>query len=151
MLNSLKILEELNRLLVEKFPNCKAVYIDLVPQDFDRPSFLIEAVTSEQHTVNAGTVEQTDYFTITAFDVVGERYETSALRLMELQQEVLNLFREGFLRVDGRAPKIKASSGGRNYDRAFVDVQLTYTEQRLPDAPPLPTMETVITKIREEN
>lgn len=131
-------------------PECKKIYIDLVPQNYERPSILIELVTSKRDDVNALTVRETDFFTMTIYDEVGERYESSSRRLMELQQRTLDIFRAGYLRVDGRAPLVKASGGGRDFDRAYVDVQITYTEQRLPDAAPLPLMEQIETKIEGE-
>ncbi|MEG0273265.1 MAG: hypothetical protein RR639_04315 [Hydrogenoanaerobacterium sp.] len=150
LLCSTSVLDEINRRIVAAFPECKNVYIDLAPQEFLRPAFLIELIKTDCKDVNLNTVKHTDYFLITAFDIVDERYETQTLRLMGTQQRLIGIFADGFLRLEGRAPKVQATSGGRDFDRTYVDVQISYSEQRTADKKPLPIMENLKTKIREE-
>jgi len=149
MINGMKIMDEINRLLVKKYPN-HTVYLDLCPKNFDRPSFLIELVTINRRPINSRTIEETVYFTITCFDEVDKYSHSNTVNLLTVQQGVLDIFRQGYIKVDDRNVEVKASSGGRNFDEAYVDVQVEYFEDRSDIAETLPLMKEVITTIKEE-
>lgn len=42
----------------------------------------------------------------------------------------MGLFRFGYLTVGDRALKIKSSTGGTDFDRAYVDLQAEYADDR---------------------
>lgn len=149
LIDSLKILDEMSRLLTENFPECKAVYLHLVPQDFERPCFLLETVTSTHRTINARTIEKTYHFTITVYDVTEQPYDTPQ-RLAQMQQQAVSLFEAGVLKVEDRALKIKSSAGERKADKAYVKLQVNFFEQRSTDVPLPPMMKNIQTKLNEE-
>ena len=64
-----------------------------------------------------------------------------------MQADVIDLFRAGYLKVADRAVKFSASEGGMDFDRAWVDLQCRYFEQRGPE-PVLPLMQEIHTKTR---
>lgn len=124
-----KIIDEINRLLIDKYPS-HTVYIDLCPVKFDRPAFLIELITIIQNSVNRRTVQETVYFTITCFDKTDDYAHSSTLDLIAVQQGIMGIFKKGYVRVDKRAIEVKASTGGRNFDRAYIDLQFEYFDSR---------------------
>ena len=64
-----------------------------------------------------------------------------------MQADVIDLFRAGYLKVADRAVKFSASEGGMDFDRAWVDLQCRYFEQRGPEPVP-PLMQEIHTKTR---
>lgn len=142
-------MDEINRLLVEKYPDY-TVYIDLCPKHFDRPSFLIELVTVTQRPVNSKTIQEAAYFTITGFDTIDDYSHSETTGLLTIQQGVLGIFRDGFIRVDDRAIEVKASSGGRNFDQVYIDLQFEYFDDRSDVVDTTPLIQEVITTVKEE-
>lgn len=130
MLDLIKIRDEINKLLVKKYPNL-TVYINKVPKDFERPSFLIEYVTSNQDSINKNTLKEQLFYTITYFSTVDEYYNTDKLDLHSVLVKVLKIFRVGYIKIENRAINIKASSGGSNENEIYIDLQLEYFENRL--------------------
>ncbi|MFZ7103355.1 MAG: phage tail terminator family protein [Peptococcaceae bacterium] len=132
----------MNRLLVEKYPDYP-VYVELCPEDFEGPGFLLELVTTSQNPVNCKTFQETEYFTITCF--------AETINLLAIQQGVLEIFGNGYILVDDRAIEVKAGSGGRDFDQAYIDLQVEYYEERSNaphEIPPL--MKEVYIKVKEE-
>ncbi|MBS6501883.1 MAG: hypothetical protein KH415_09660 [Clostridium sp.] len=130
MLDLIKIRDEINKLLVKKYPSL-TVYINKVPKDFERPSFLIEYITSSQDQVNKNTLKEQLFYTITYFSTVDEYYNTDKLELHSVLVEVLKVFRVGYINIEDRAITIKASSGGSNENEIYIDLQLEYFENRI--------------------
>lgn len=146
ILSSTKILDKINRLLIEKYPDY-TVYIDVCPKDFDRPSFLIELITIRRSPVNKRTVREIVYFSITCFD---ETDEYSDSNLFAVQQEILNIFKAGYIKVDDRAIAVKASPGGRNFDQAYIDLQFEYFDNLSDEEDTAPKIKDVYIKVKEK-
>lgn len=142
-------MDEVNRLLVQKYPDY-TVYIDLCPKHFERPSFLIELVTVTQKPVNSKTIQEKVYFTITCFDTTDDYSHSDTVSLLAVQQGVLDIFRQGYIKVEDRSIEVKASSGGRNFDMAYIDLQFEYYEDRSQVKDDMPLMKNVYTTIKEE-
>lgn len=142
-------MNEINRLLVEKYPE-HTVYMDVCPKDFDRPSFLIELITIRQSPVNKGTIREIVYFGIAYFDETDEYLNSSTENLLTVQQNILNLFKSGYIKVDDRAIAVKASLGGRNLDRAYIDLQFEYFDNRLDEEDTEPKIKDVYINMKEE-
>jgi len=131
MLEVMDVMTAINKLLVAEYPD-DVVYLDTCPQGFERPGFLIEKDTEFIQRRSYRAVEVTEYYTITCYDQVDERHSSPAERVLARQRAVLNLFRKGYLRVENRALKVFAGSGGRDGNEAYVDVQLTYFDETAP-------------------
>lgn len=149
ILNATKILDAINLALLGPYPD-DTVYIDLCPKDFDRPSFLIELIRVDRRRVNFSTIQETDYFTITCFDEVDDYSHSDTLGLLARQQTVLDLFRSGYLAVGDRSVKVKASSGGRDFDRVYIDLQFEYNEAVTDVVDSTPLIAEIITSMKEE-
>lgn len=132
MLDLIKIRDEINKLLVKRYPTL-TVYIDKVPKDFERPSFLIEYVTSNQNSINKDTLKEQVFYTITYFSEVDEYYNTDKIDMHSVLVEVLKIFRVGYIKVENRVITIDASGGGSNENEIYIDLQLEYFEDRLED------------------
>lgn len=123
------IATQINSLLVGKFPE-RTVYRNRYPRSFDRPSFLIETVKDATDAANRKTVRCVAFFTITCFVEVDEFENSVDGELIAVQDAVMQIFRPGFIRVGDRALKVKASTGGADFDRSYVDLQLEYFDDR---------------------
>ncbi len=149
MITTRQIMDAINELLVKQL-NAECVYINRCPEDFERPSHLIEAVTGGSSPANRRTVGQISFFTITNFEAVDEFGNCDDGALMEVQDRVMNLFRQGYIRVGDRALKVAASTGGSDFDRSYVDLQLEFFDDRDDEADTAPLMEEVEFTLKEE-
>lgn len=138
MTGVLEIMDALAKTLCEGLPKLEAIYTDLAPVDFERPSALIQSVTNEYRQASSKTVEITSYFTITLFDNTDDYANSSTKRLLEMQQDTMDLFRSGYLTAGDRSLQVQASTGGRDWDKAYVDLQFSYHDLRdeTPDTTP---------------
>lgn len=121
---------EVNRLLAEGLPAVETIYRNRYPRDFDRPSFLIETLKFDIDAANRKTIHCVDYLTITCFAEIDDHGNAPDGALLALQVEILQLFRSGFVRVGDRALKVKASTGGADFDRSYVDLQIEFYDDR---------------------
>lgn len=144
MIDTLQIINAVSALAVKEIPELKATYIDLKPKNFERPCLLIETATVDPKPAAAWLEQVTAYFTLTLYDTTDDYSHSDTVSLLALQTKLLNLFRCGYLRVGDRALPVKASTGGRNWDRAYVDLQLEYLDSRMEEET-LPLMESVET------
>ena len=148
MVKSNDIFTEINKLLVKAYPST-AVYINLCPKKFVRPSFLIESVKMSKSDVNFSTVQFIRDYKITCFTQTDEYHNTDAEALMIVQDIVIGLFNDGYITVGDRKIKCKSSSGGMEAGAAFVDVQFEYYDDRSEAVDNTSLMGTITTKIQE--
>lgn len=123
------IVERIKQLLEKTYPN-EPVYVDQLPQDFERPSFLLEAVKREVKDVNIGLIQVTLTLKITCFSAVDEYGDCSREELNQRMDGVQSLFCSGTLAVDDRALKITSVPGAGEIDFAAVTVTLSYVDSR---------------------
>lgn len=150
MVRQRDIMIAINRLLIapEVYPD-HTVYVQDCPKDFKRPSFLLEYIRTSQTAASHLSVEKTVYLTITCFVPVDDHYRSDMDALADLQDGVLDLFSPGYVKVGDRALGVQASNGGMDTDRAYVDVQFNYFDDRTDTEDVLPLMETVATTLEE--
>lgn len=146
-ISTLEVMEAVNRMAIEAVPELAEVYIDLRPKNFRRPSLLIEAVTTDTVDAAAGLVMVTESITLTLYDVTDEYSRTGTDSLLTMQEKLLGVFRRGYLRVGDRAPKVQASTGGRDQDKAYIDMQISYFEVKNDVADSTPMMESIHTEL----
>lgn len=146
MITEKDILTAINQLIAEKYPKV-AVYINLCPENFIRPSFYIQHVTTSSRDKSCKTVEQTVFYTITCFIETDSHYNVDAESLMERQTEILNLFRKGYIMIGDRAVKVKASSSGFLDGEAYVELQFEYCDDRSDNTDDIELMRTILTKV----
>lgn len=118
-------------------------YTNLVPNGFERPSLLIEPVTTIISDANKSCVQVKEYFTLTLFDKTDGYRRTKTENLLILQNKVLALFRAGYFKVEDRALRVLASSAGRNVDEAYIDIQFEFMDNRTDDIEVIPIAEKI--------
>lgn len=148
IISNLDIMDAIYELAVGKIPEFRQINFNLLPKDHLRPSLLIEHISTGEMNDNKKLVQKTEYFTLTVFHEINDYSHTDALKLMALQNEVIALFRPGYLPVKSRSIKVKASSGGRNWDEAYVDVQFEFLDWRTIKTEELPLMEEIHTNMQ---
>ena len=134
MLEANEILDAINRLLVDKWPD-RIVYCDDVPQDFTRKSFAILEDSVKVQDGGPDCVEITASYTILGYLPQDRRGHVDRLGLNRLLREMQDLFRGGRLTVSDRALPITECSGSIEEGAAFVDLELTFYDDRALEKP----------------
>ena len=112
------------------FPE-RYLYIGRQPANFERPSFLLELVTTARRRLGVGVDETEVYLTLTIHEELDETRAGSQEAALSDQDAVMGLFRQGILRVPdsadawGRALPIAAANGGQDGGEAFVELTVT--------------------------
>ena len=150
MLSYKDLLDTTAKRLREAFPE-RPVYIEFCPQRFKRPSFLLELIRTGEEEGNLETVVRTVYLTITCFEETNDYYNTAVLQMIQTQETVQRLFRSGFLQVEDRAIKVKASAAGSNPNEAYIELTLEYFDDRTDGSPAYETMQELSVTIKKED
>ena len=148
MINKTAVVNAVAAALHGKWP-VMDIHQNLCPVDFERPAFLIETPRVTLRDAARNLLEETIYLTVTCFGSTDDYDNSDVGELSQMQTEVIELFREGFIPVADRAVKIAVSEGGMDFDRSWVDLQAHYFEQRK-ETTALPPMREVYTRLTEE-
>ena len=127
-----EIADALQAQIHEVFPD-ETIYVDLAPQNFDRPSNLLELVKMELDPVSFGMSAITIryHYKITTFAAVDPVHDSHLPELDLRAMKLLSSFGIGYLRVSNRALKIQSCIADTNsYDAAEVTVVLSLTVDR---------------------
>lgn len=148
MINKTAVVNSVAAALHGKWPDMD-IHQNLCPVEFERPAFLIETPRVIRKDATIDLIEETIYLTITCFGTTDDYENSDVGELAQMQTEVIELFREGFVPVADRSVKIAVSEGGMDFDRSWVDLQAHYFEQRK-ETTALPPMQHIFTKLKEE-
>jgi hypothetical protein len=148
MVKQKDIFKAINLLLIDLYPEY-TVHIQSCPKDFVPSSFKIEFVHVSEVDKCRTTVEKTVYYTITCFASKDEYYRTNPEELTDIQETILIKLQKGYLTVGDRAIKVKASTGGIDKDRAYIDLQLEFCDNRTDEEDQTPLATSVNTRIQE--
>jgi hypothetical protein len=148
MIRQTDIFTAINRMLVDVYPE-RIVYPKEPAKDFNRSSFFIEFVRISSKDVSRTTVEKTVYFTITCFVPPDKNKAYDREELASIQDNILQELQKGYINVCDRALHIKASSGGMDTDRAYIDLQFEYFDNRTDEVDQTPIATSVTTRIQE--
>ena len=149
MVKQSELFRAVNVMLIELYPE-HMVYIQECKKDFCPKSFLIELVRVSTRDICRMSVEKTIYYTITCFSTKDEYYRTNPEELAEIQEKILEYLQIGYLRVGNRAIKVKASSGGMEKSRAYIDLQFEFTDDRADANAAEPLITSVTNNIRSK-
>ena len=136
------IITAVNGLIVKKYPD-DTVYINLLPQDFDRPSFFIELIDDERVDVNRNTVEVTVDLSVTCYIDVDGHYNSDIESLIERLDSVSDMFTCGYLTVGDRYLAVTTERGDIDFTESYIGVQLNYFDDRPIQGEELPLIEAV--------
>lgn len=151
MIKLTELFDSINRMIISLYPKVVVYTPERQPKDFTRPSFLIEHIRTSQSDINRSTVEKIAYFTVTGYLEVDKYHRSDALKLIELQDNLLNLFNQGYVKVGERAIKLRSSSGGTDIDKIYIDLTFEYFDDRTMNKDNEPLMSTVTTTYRRYN
>lgn len=149
MLSIADIHDAVEDLLGERFPG-EPVHHDLVPQNFERPAFLVEGGPVKMAEAGSMTLDVTATVRITAFAAVDEYHNSQVAELRTRMMAILELFAVGYLEVDGRALHVAGNEGEYGFDFATVTVTLSYRDDRPGEDEVYQTMGEVHTTIKKE-
>jgi hypothetical protein len=144
-----EIIMAVNGLLVGRFPN-DTVYVNLLPKDFERPSFFIEAGGVVRTEASRDLLMVEASITITCYTEVDGHYASDVEQLASRQGEVMGLFLPGFLAVGDRRLEVQAAEGSIDFTDSTVHLGFSYFDSRPLPASGLPPMGAVTTNIAPE-
>lgn len=91
MLVENQLLDAINAVLVQAFPG-RTVYVNIQPQEFERPSFFISSGEKSSKPATRTTIVRTETYTVTLFEPVDERGISKLEELSRVQAQVGALF-----------------------------------------------------------
>lgn len=148
MIKTDDIMTVINELIIELYP-ASTIYVQTCPKDFVRPSFWLEHIRTASTDVNKITVDKTVYFSITGFTSIDKHFRSKPADLLDVHDNILKLFAKGYIIVGDRAIKVRASTGGTDIDRAYIDIQFEFFDNRTDEVNDDPLITLVTTKILE--
>lgn len=149
MLSFLAITEAVKGLVEERYPE-NTVYMERVPVDFARPSFLVELGPVEMLDASCGCLEVKATVVVTAFVEADDYYNSHVPDLMTRMGAVQELFAVDGLQVEDRFLHVTANKGNCQFDYAETSITFQYQDDR-PGGDEWPLMGEIQTKIKEGN
>lgn len=101
------------------------IYIGQEPDQFERPSFFLELVTTRRQRQNIATAETELYLTLTIHETLNEIGTGDQEAALGDMDRVLSLFAMETLAVKDRVLPVQASSGGQDGGEAWVELTVT--------------------------
>lgn len=101
------------------------IYIGQEPDQFERPSFFLELVTTRRQRQNIATAETELYLTLTIHETLNEIGAGDQEAALGDIDRVLSLFAMETLTVKDRVLPVKASSGGQDGGEAYLELTVT--------------------------
>ena len=134
MLKIKEIMDGINAILVRLYPD-RAVYTDVLPEQFERPSFFLRPEGRKITSRTAAVVEVEQMITVQCADEVGDRYETQTARLYDVTETLTAAFlQRGALHCGDRKLTAARVDVSRSRDIADVTITVIYEDTR-PAAP----------------
>lgn len=139
-----EILDAIRLLAKERIPEIRRNYIEEEEKGFLRPSLTIQPLVTDYQDGSSTTRFVTRHYLLIVRVDVDEYGKEPVEEMLDLQEKVVSLFACGYLRVGDRALKAKVSSGGTERQEAYVDLTLSYLDDRGLEEESLPLMEELI-------
>lgn len=137
-MNSTEILDAVNARLLEKWSE-RTVYINVCPEDYERPSFWLEVTRDDRTPVTQRMTKRNVQIRLTLHDEADEHYDISWARLNNDVSACLKLMMQ-VLHVGARRllPQLLQSMP-RDVDRAAILLNFEFMESNEETAPEIPT------------
>lgn len=143
MLSVQQIMEGVNAILVRLYPD-RTVYVDVLPEKFERPSFFLCPAGRKITSRTAAVVEVEQMITVQCADEVGDRYETQTARLYDVTETLTAAFlQRGALHCGDRKLTAARVDVSRSLDIADVTITVIYEDTR----PAAPVTQPLITDV----
>lgn len=124
-MNMFNILETLCDTVHERFPTNK-IYINQMPQGFERPSFYVSVVGFNDRDANKHTIERDIIFSIVHFSPVDQRGVVDAIAQYSSYMVLSQIFQHHGLKVKDRFIKITSVDGGPRDKEVYLNIRFGY-------------------------
>jgi hypothetical protein len=124
-----KIIDEVNSLILEKYPE-NTFYIQDIPEGFERPSFFIEMVNNPSSDANKFTTEEEVSLQITYFAAVDDYYSSDMINKLAVCETVKTIFKKGFIVIGDQTIMITSLNSEPRGNEIFISTTLQYFEDR---------------------
>lgn len=124
------------------------IYIEYVMKEFERPSFLVEHISTTKTAQTRGTVAKVVRLTCTCFTPIDQYGNCDQEALLKRQADMDALFDRGKVTVGDRELTVQSSTAGSNIGEAYVELDIEFADDRAETKNTYDEMETV--KIRTE-
>ena len=149
MINHVDILNAISKELAKAYPGYK-IYIDVCPVEYSRPSFFLRQVDVARADVNRNTIAEKLQYLLTIYENVDNYANSSTLALLEVQQAVMDIFRQGVLQVGDRWLRLSVEAGPRELNMANAALWIEYFDERETVKPGEEKIREVEMKIKKE-
>jgi hypothetical protein len=155
LITTQKIIDTVNQLLVNQYPTF-TVYIQKVPEGFERPSFFIQQVTEDSSDFSVSLTNENLILQLVYFAPVSDYYIEDELNQLTVHGMLKIIFNKGFINVEDRAIKIKNNQGFTRDNEAYRTLEFDYIEGRPTDSditgiPPasVPNMDNIVLNLNQ--
>ena len=129
MLSFSTITQAVQELVAERYPETP-IYMNRVPVEFDRPSFLVELGPVEMLDADCACLELKVTVVVTAFVEADDYHNSHVPDLMQRMAVVQELFAVEGLRVEDWVLHVIANKGNCQFDYAEASVTFQYQDDR---------------------
>ena len=144
-----EILDGVSAVIHKEFPD-RFIYIHIQPENFERPSFFLEVVTTRTERQNIGTAETIVYLSLTVHEPLDLVRKGDQQVLLDDMDRLLACFAAETLPVGNRMLPISVENGGAEGGEGWIDLQVTVRDGIGYDPEEnMPTIENVETAVKE--
>ena len=149
MITPTEILDALRRELLAAWPKAAAIYQELVPKDFVRPSFLMITGPRQLADSTRWTISVTASMGVNCLPTLDDHGLAQGEELLEMVAAVEEILARGALRVGDRFLHLEKIDGESEWEMGRVNFSLRYADDRPRTEESLPMMTDLALQIGE--
>ena len=130
MIKTNDIIGALKDVLKVACTDCKEVYTEEMPQDFERPSLYISLQSVSRTAITCKTMQNKAKIKINCFAVKDDYGYCTESDLNTLMGKVMQVIDDGYIRTGDRAVELNVQTGEIQADYAYITVDALYTTAR---------------------
>ncbi len=130
MIKTNDIISALKNVLKVACADCKEVYTEEMPQDFERPSLYISLQSVSRTAITCKTMQNKAKIKINCFAVKDDYGYSTESDLNTLMGKVMQVIDDGYIRTGDRAVELNVQTGEIQADYAYITVDAIYTTAR---------------------
>lgn len=130
MIKTNDIIGALKDVLKVACTDCKEVYTEEMPQDFERPSLYISLQSVSRTAITCKTMQNKAKIKINCFAVKDDYGYCTESDLNTLMGKVMQVIDDGYIRTGDRAVELNVQTGEIQADYAYITVDAIYTTAR---------------------
>lgn len=130
MIKTNDIISALKNVLKVACADCKEIYTEEMPQDFERPSLYISLQSVSRTAITCKTMQNKAKIKINCFAVKDDYGYCTESDLNTLMGKVMQVIDDGYIRTGDRAVELNVQTGEIQADYAYITVDAIYTTAR---------------------